>query len=217
MTEAATTPLSCPAYVLAGGKSRRFGSDKLQHRIEGKPQLERLVESLGREGFSVKLVARKLPQHSPCPVVADIQGHGPIAGLHAAAEDRRQSAGEGWFLVVPGDQFVWQQVWFQQLWAAAIANHGATQVRGAACCAAVFKDPAGRLQPLPGLYHTNMLPSLNQSIEAGDLRLVGLLEELALRNTQAKGSSPNVVVVATNSSPQATSFNTPDELRRLME
>lgn len=68
--------------VLAGGQSRRFGSDKALVRISGQPLIERTLQALGRQCDDVCVVGRAAGAHG----VADWPGPGmgPLAGLAGA-------------------------------------------------------------------------------------------------------------------------------------
>ncbi len=77
--------------ILAGGKSKRLGTDKALLEWQGKPLLLQLVERFKRAGFSVIVAggpsewAQRL-QGMPAPIVADLPAHegfGPLAGIEA--------------------------------------------------------------------------------------------------------------------------------------
>ena len=95
--------------VLAGGRSTRFGADKLRADVRGRPLLEHPILALA-EACGEVLVALApdaseptLPGVAGVPirVVRDaVAGAGPLAGLVAGLE----AAGEGIALVVGGDQ-----------------------------------------------------------------------------------------------------------------
>lgn len=69
--------------VLAGGQSRRFGSDKALARIDGATLLDRAVAALGRHCDAVVVAGRF---DAPAPVIGDAPraGLGPLGGLCAA-------------------------------------------------------------------------------------------------------------------------------------
>ena len=89
------------AAIIAGGKSRRFGSQKLLAIKEGK----RLIDYALELSFSLSdriLLVGDLELNVPDSVsrVKDlVPGCGPIGGIYTALE----SAKEGWVAVLPGD------------------------------------------------------------------------------------------------------------------
>ena len=70
--------------VLAGGRSSRFGQDKAEYHLKGKPLLARVLESLGvaEERF---IVADKAYDGYGVPTYPDlIVSQSPLGGLHTA-------------------------------------------------------------------------------------------------------------------------------------
>lgn len=83
--------------VLAGGQSRRMGSDKALLLRDGKSQLERAVELLGEHLAEVFVSARRdqatEPERSRFPLITDrYDDLGPIAGILSAMDSDSQSA-----------------------------------------------------------------------------------------------------------------------------
>ena len=78
-------------YVLAGGASRRMGSDKAALLIHGEPFWQRQVRVLREAGAKLVTVVCAPHQATLCPGVPQIHDAvaniGPLAGLHAAIED----------------------------------------------------------------------------------------------------------------------------------
>lgn len=90
------------AVVLAGGESRRFGSDKLDAAVGGRSLLDRAVQGLPTE-MLVLVVGPERPLHRPVRFVREEPpGGGPAAamvtGLRAALD-----AGADLIVVLPGD------------------------------------------------------------------------------------------------------------------
>lgn len=73
------------AYVLAGGHSKRFRSDKALQNWHGKPLLAHVVASLADQFQTVYVIGRR--DHADAvdlPVIADVYpGCGPLGGIHA--------------------------------------------------------------------------------------------------------------------------------------
>ncbi len=75
------------AIVLAGGRSSRFGRDKLAESIDGRPLLDRAVEAVRAVANHVVIVATPgVVPHAPAGVVIAYDRQpfeGPLAGLAA--------------------------------------------------------------------------------------------------------------------------------------
>jgi len=94
----ATDP-EAAALVLAGGRSRRFGSEKAMAQIGGRPLIAYAVDAMAACGLEVAVSARAgsgaaaWAGRNGLPVLADIagDGQGPLAGVRAgllSAADR---------------------------------------------------------------------------------------------------------------------------------
>lgn len=77
------------AFVLAGGKSSRMGTDKAFLEFRGKLLLERAIEIASAVG-RVQIVGDPEKLGAYGPIVADVfPGQGPLAGIHAALRSSR--------------------------------------------------------------------------------------------------------------------------------
>ena len=154
-----------PAYILAGGHSTRFGSDKARALLAGKPLLARIADLAKAAGAtSVHAVARERGAYDDLGVPTigdDREGLGPVAGLEAALLHRLQHHDAGWLLLLTCDQLACEPAWVAQL-----------RLAAGSLAAAAFHDGA-RFQPVPGLYHTDLLaqvvPLLDRA-EYGEVR-----------------------------------------------
>jgi molybdopterin-guanine dinucleotide biosynthesis protein A len=73
------------AFVLAGGKSRRMGSDKAFVMFKGERLLARAIQVCRAVTSNVIIVGDRKKFSPYAPVVEDIfPGCGPLAGIHAA-------------------------------------------------------------------------------------------------------------------------------------
>jgi GTP:adenosylcobinamide-phosphate guanylyltransferase len=110
------------AYILAGGKSSRFGSNKALVQLEGQPHLLRLADALQSDGWSVTVVARTIDSYADLTlrVIADhAPDQGPVAGLLAALRDLqlrasahdRSEVSMPYALCVPCDLWSWNPRW----------------------------------------------------------------------------------------------------------
>jgi molybdopterin-guanine dinucleotide biosynthesis protein A len=86
---------SACAVILAGGESRRFGSDKALAQFRGEPLIQRLVRTLRGAGFGqLAIVAKDVLKYEPyaditalVPDVHPVQT--PLAGLEAGLRASR--------------------------------------------------------------------------------------------------------------------------------
>jgi molybdopterin-guanine dinucleotide biosynthesis protein A len=153
-------------FILAGGQSRRMGTDKSQLRIQNQTFTERIAETLLHVTDSVVLVGAQ-QQNSSFQSVADVYPHwGALGGLHAALANCRRA----WALVVACDlPFVTAEL-FEYL-ASVATDHEADHD------AVVPLQADDRPQPLAALYRVEpCLERANELIQAGRRRPFDLLQ-----------------------------------------
>ena len=157
-----TKILQLQAFILAGGQSRRMGTDKAQLRIQNETFVERIAANLSEVTDSVTLV-NPHQEHPRFPSVTDTYpGWGALGGLHAALA----ACESDWTIVVACDlPFVTAKL-FNYL-ASLRTNYDAV----------VPVQPDGRPQPLAALYR--IAPCRQRAaelIESGRRRPLDLLE-----------------------------------------
>jgi molybdopterin-guanine dinucleotide biosynthesis protein A len=88
---------SVRGYVLAGGASSRFGSDKALAEVQGKSMVVRTVDLLSKVCENVAIVAQKtkLSDGTARTIVDRWPGEGPLGGILTALLDVKQEVGEG--------------------------------------------------------------------------------------------------------------------------
>lgn len=153
------------ALILAGGQSRRMGSDKSLLALDGQSLLERAVAFWrAQERIGAVLVAVGSEEHLTSlpdgaePVYDLFPGAGPMAGLHAA------------FSQTDAEALYVSAVDMPYLTADALLPVPDGD-------AAVYtKD--GRPDPLFGVYRRSCLPALTAALKRGDRRMSALLEAL---------------------------------------
>ncbi|WP_284126097.1 molybdenum cofactor guanylyltransferase [Parerythrobacter aestuarii] len=69
--------------ILAGGQSRRFGSDKAHALLDGKRLIDHVADALAKQCEAVVFCGRDEPGLASIPDQPE-GGHGPLAGLNAA-------------------------------------------------------------------------------------------------------------------------------------
>ena len=149
------------AFILAGGASRRMGTDKSQLLIDRQTFADRIAETLSKVADSVTLVGGQ--GGSNLPAVQDFYPQwGALGGLHAALAACQQE----WAIVVACDlPFVTAELF--SFLAGMRLDHDAV----------VPIQPDGRPQPLAALYRIDPCRQrASELIEAGRRRPLDLLE-----------------------------------------
>ena len=185
------------AYLLAGGRSRRFGSDKARVLVEGIPLIRFLANDLERLGWRVAVVAQRVSDYNDLGlrVAADIHADGgPLAGLLTALADCHSSS-EFYGLIVNCDLIPRTWDWLgpmEQRW------------RDSPSSIVVLRsDP---FMPMPGLYATAILDVAMRLWQEGKRSLRDVHEEL-------RGS---IAALDWPVEKLPRSFNTPEELQTIL-
>ena len=159
------------AVILAGGQSKRKGTDKMKLDVAGEPLLLRNLRRF-QAVFPRVLVstasADRYPELGDIRVYDEYPGAGPMAGLHAALT----AAGEDIFLVGGDMPF-------------ADPEKAMTLISLCGDCeACVLTDGDGRWEPLFGYYRYSALEKAEALLEKGQNRMAGLLSALRLREVR---------------------------------
>lgn len=169
-----TDRIAVSGIVLAGGRSSRFGSDKLEAVVDGERLLDRSVAALARVATEVIVVSepatvRAAPIRPGVPVhlVEDPEPFGgPLVGLLAGLE----AAAEPLVLVVGGDMPTLRADVLRLLVARLVHDPERSVVTLAA---------RGRLVPLPMALRTGAATDVARRLLGdGERRLRGLAERL---------------------------------------
>jgi len=180
------------AVVLAGGASRRMGTDKRLVDVDGSPMLQRVIDALvdGTEILVVTDPARPLPRDRFTDPrirhVADIRpGEGPLAGLEAGLTAARADT----VLVVAADM-PWLEPAILRLLVARLAAAPGTDL----ACLVTDRGP----QPVPmACRRAPTLARVTRLLDSGERRLraildhhaVTMIEELDWRPADRSGRS----------------------------
>lgn len=158
-----------PVYILAGGRSRRYGSDKARVLTDGRPQLVRVADQLQEIASTIRVVARSPGSYDDLgfTTLADsVPGKGPMGGLLAALED---AAPAPWVFLAACDQPGIRTAWARQL----------LDARRQDIRAVVYRSD--RFHPLFAVYHLELMEELRRRIGRGDLKMQHLFEEVPAR------------------------------------
>lgn len=185
------------AFILAGGRSQRFGSDKALARPDGRTMLQATWDLAAAPLLSLgaTAIARRAGQydHLGLPSVGDdTPDLGPMGGLITAL--RRLPDDQEWALLLPCDLWGMRAEWLEQLL-------GASR-RG--CRAMAFRGD--RWQPLPAMYHRDLLPTCEDLLRDGRASLWHLLEAAGARALPLPDGWEDAV-----------QLNSPDDLARIRE
>lgn len=158
-----------PVYLLAGGRSRRYGADKARALVRGQPLLAQVARQLGEIASTIRVVARSPGSYDDLgfTTIADsIPGKGPMGGLFTALQD---AAPARWVFLAACDQ-----VGFRVAWARELLHARDDEVR-----AVVYRSD--RFHPLFAVYHLDLMEELRKRIRRGDLKMQHLCEEVPAR------------------------------------
>lgn len=192
---------SVPAFILAGGESRRFPGDKARATVEGQLQILRLRRQLLESDHQVYFVADRADRYADLGldcIVDQHPGSGPLGGLITALSHHQVQCGGGWVLLVGCDQLVWRSAW----------NYGEGDLDHMANSASSMVWNAELFSPVPGYFHTSALVSLRSLWDSGARALKSMLEHGDLR----PGLLPEQP-----EHPSSFAFNSPEQLRALLE
>jgi molybdopterin-guanine dinucleotide biosynthesis protein A len=135
-------------FILAGGKSSRFGSDKALAIWKGRPLLVNAIGALKAIGLTPRIVTRDpLPyfELASAFVISERPEFGPLEGLRVALK----SSSHEFALVLTADMPLVNKTHLQKLLASHAANTGV-----------VFVSEDKTRHPFPGLYPVSALPTI---------------------------------------------------------
>jgi len=155
------------AIILAGGKSKRMGTDKALLELNGISLLEKSL-TLCEIVCDKILISSNKKEHSnfAYPLVADeIKNCGPIGGIYSCL---KQSDTEWNFVISVDSPMV--NVEFVQYLIAEMKDFDA-----------IVPIHSGGKEPLVALYHKRALPEIEKRIRAGNYKMYDLLQTLNTR------------------------------------
>jgi len=168
-TESGAGSERIPLYILAGGASRRFGTDKARAVVDGVPLIKRLANALSTIASTTTVVAATPGAYDDLSLHTigdDIPGLGPAGGVVTALRHRLREQGSGWLMVCACDWASVELGWVEALLGGVVSGADA-----------VLFDPG---QPLFGLYHTGAEGAFAAAVDSGSLRMQELVAGLSL-------------------------------------
>jgi molybdenum cofactor guanylyltransferase len=191
-------------FILAGGHSRRMGTDKAQLAWSSGTFLSHAIKVLGTVVSRVVLVGGSQPPGPPVSILPDqFPGRGPLAGVLTALNDSKTD----WNFILAVDM---------PLVTPALLTF-IVEEQSKSSAIAVVPETAGNLQPLCATYHRVLLPEIRKAIDADELSIRRLLERLS---TGIMGTADLRVLreselIAHGFNPQLLmNVNTPEDLHR---
>jgi len=151
-----------PVYILAGGHSRRFGSDKARALHDGVPLVVGVARALDGVSSRTTVVAASDGAYDDLGLttIGDVvTDKGPLGGLSTAIED----CGEGgWFFVAACDWVGIRVEWVREL----------LSRREESSQCVVYRSE--RYQSMFALYHTSIREKVRERLEDGRLSIQDL-------------------------------------------
>ena len=176
--------MKIPFYILAGGRSSRFGSDKALAQIQGQPLIQRLISAVQPIASSTTIIADtpdKYIQFEVETIVDIIPDLGPVGGLYTAACHTTSQ----WFCILSCDM-----THFNHTWASQLLSQSNPETH-----AVVFQND--RRHPFPGLYNLNAQPIIKQHVDQRKLAMQKLLNTLNTITLDTPEDWPTIAQVNT--------------------
>jgi molybdopterin-guanine dinucleotide biosynthesis protein A len=187
------------AFILAGGKSTRMGTDKTFVLLDGRTLLARMLDLARQLTSNVHIIGDPTKFAPFAPTIADVfPGCGPLGGIHAALRSSRTDLNLILAVDVPFVSLASLDYFISR---ARTSNANVTLARA-----------AGGFQPLCAVYHRSFADAAENALRAGHYKIDTLftpastqvIEEVEL---QAQGFSLQIF----------RNLNTPEELAEAHE
>lgn len=175
-----------PAYILSGGRSRRFGSDKARAELGGAPLLRRLANMLTPHVDRITVVADTPDKYRDlglATITDRVPDLGPLGGLDAALRDLRD--GEDWLLLTSCDLVAIRPAWIDELRAHASAGASCVAYRG------------HRWEPLLAMYHRSIAGLVDEHIQSRRRAMRDLLDAALAHALPLPADWPRITQVNT--------------------
>jgi len=172
------------AFILAGGKSTRMGTDKAFVLLEGRTLLARMLDLARKMTSNVHIVGDPAKFAPFAPTIEDIfPGCGPLAGIHAALHASQTDLNVILAVDVP---FVSQTLLDYFIFRAENSNANVTLARA-----------AGGLQPLCAVYRRSFANVAEDALRAGRYKIDALFDQTSTQvieeaELESVGFSPRI-------------------------
>ena len=155
-----------PVYILAGGRSSRFGTDKARHQFDGQPLISQLAEFYKPFAEQIVVVADRVGKYDDLgltTIADEVTDRGPLSGLNTALHHCTTSA---WLLLSACDWVGLQRSWIDELLSRRDEGEGMQAIAYA----------GEHWEPLLSLYHYSILGFVTRLLARESLSLQGLLD-----------------------------------------
>jgi molybdenum cofactor guanylyltransferase len=160
--------VTIPVYILAGGRSTRFGSDKALADIQGRPMIARVAEQWSAWASRTTVVADRQGKYEALGLrtLADGQpGLGPMGGLQTALAH----CGQGWLLLTACDTVLQD---------ASLSERLLEQMKDDV---SVLAFKGAQWETMPALYHCSLRPVVQAHLDGNQRSLWRLIEQVPHR------------------------------------
>ncbi|MFT5208009.1 MAG: molybdopterin-guanine dinucleotide biosynthesis protein A [Candidatus Omnitrophota bacterium] len=171
--------------VLAGGKSRRFGSNKALAEFNGKPLIQQSLGLLKSLGFKSCISTSSVNDYTALgyPLIRDLYPDtGPLGALYSALVFTKNP-----ILVLTCDMPSITIASLQEL---------INKFKERRNSVTLYQRADGQLQPFPGIYALNCLPLIKQSLSINKLAMRDFLDRInskyALDSEHKKAEFKNI-------------------------
>mgnify|MGYP005858608727 CR=1 FL=1 len=181
--------------ILAGGQSRRMGTDKSFVLLDGRPLIQHVIDCACQLDYPVILIANNVERYQPfgLPVYADIiPNAGALGGIYTALTHSQSD----YVLCLACDMPRVNPALLRYL----------IDLRADYDVIAPLVDSVA--QTLHAVYHKRCLPVMHEAIEQNNLKIRDILSRLQVRfihETEVKQFDPSLTSFA--------NINTPNDLR----
>jgi molybdenum cofactor guanylyltransferase len=183
------------AFILAGGRSTRMGTDKAFVLLDGRTLLARALELARSLTSDVRIVGDSAKFASFAPVVEDLfPGRGPLAGIHAALRSSRADMN---LILAVDTPFL----------TPALLEYIIGRAKNSDRVMVTVPRTAQGWQPLCAIYRREFACIAEKALSAGRYKIGALFEEACAQviselELQSAGFSPDLFA----------NLNTPDDL-----
>lgn len=151
------------AFILTGGQSRRFGSDKSLAEINGQTFAEILYNRLTKKFDRVAIVGKE-EKHSGLPFIQDaLTVQCPLTGIYSGL----LASGSDWNFFVGVDMPLVGLSLIELL-----------EQRLSDACQIVLPETDGKWHPLCAFYHRSLIPAIKSAIESGNYRMMDMIRSV---------------------------------------